>query len=83
MQNANSCRAAIGPIRTARVRLPATASVAMSRMLLANSTPTVGSPTTSEPHHAAAGIRSSWTYAEPVVATKPKKTSTMSSPRPR
>ncbi len=51
-------------------------------MLLASSTATVGSPTTNDPHSAVLVISSICTYCEPQVATSPKNTKTMSSPRP-
>ena len=60
-----------------------TASVGMSRTLLTTRMAHANSPTTSEPHHAAPGTYSTCTYAEPTVATNPKNTSTITSPRPR
>jgi hypothetical protein len=54
----------------------------MSRTLLASRIATAPRPTTREPTTAGAGTRSSCTYAEPQVATTPKKTSTASSPKP-
>src|SRR6476619_8376191 len=79
----NSARAVGAPTRTASVRFPVAVSVGTSRTLLASRMAQARRPTTSEPHHAAPGTYSTCTYAEPTVATNPKNTSTITSPRPR
>src|SRR2546423_10979619 len=54
----------------------------MSRRLLASKMPHAGSPTASAANHVAVGTDSCCTYALPTVATKPKKTRTITSPSP-
>ena len=70
------------PIRTASVRLPVTESVGMSRRLLATRMADATAPTPMAPHQPAA-VREVIVAMVPSVATRPKKTKTKTSPRPR
>src|ERR1700733_7650511 len=70
------------PTRTAKVRLPAVSSVAMSRRLLTTSNATASRPTGTPARTDSDVSRPSCTYAVPAVATRPKKTKTNSSPNP-
>ncbi len=72
-QAANNRRAVRSPTRTARVRLPACASVGTSWTLFASRIAHARRPTARPPHHAAPGTRSSWTYADPAVANEPEE----------
>ena len=65
------------------MRFPVTLSVGMSRRLFTTSSAQASAPHPMPPATAVAVTRSSWTYAVPMVATRPKKTNTDSSPSAR
>ncbi len=79
----NSRRVRCSPSRTARVCLPVTWSVGMSRRLFTTRIAVVIMPTGTATSTAYQDQVSSWTYCEPTVATSPKKTKTKTSPRAR
>src|SRR5207247_10763036 len=71
------------PTRPASVRLPARGPVPPSRTLFASRTAPASKPRTVADHHASAVTVPTITYVVPHVATSPKKTKTINSPRPR
>ena len=70
------------PSRTASVRLPAAASVGMSRMLLARLTDAEIAPMASAHRKPSHVTRPDWVYSVPITATRPKKMNTDTSPSP-
>ena len=71
------------PMSVASVRLPAAASLSMSRRLFSTRIALARKPIEHPKRIARGVIRSDSTYTVPHVATSPKKTNTNSSPRPR
>ena len=83
MSTAYSTRVRWSPSFTASVRLPDTVSPGMSRRLFTTSSAVAKHPTITAQPNETHVISPSWTYVDPVVATRPKNTNTNASPRPR
>src|SRR5699024_8216397 len=75
-------RAAVSPRRTAKVSLPASMSVGMSRTLLAMSRAVETKPAPTAPAQDGPETSPVCVYVVPNTATKPKNTKTNTSPSP-